>query len=113
MIRVSSALAGKSQAAGPVLVRDLNGSLWGMLSAGGVVRALGTLESHALALKVEAYRSGEDRNGGNGERDRTDLLMLMHRRRVRYLPVLENNRLVGLISERDLTKRGMGGGAVH
>jgi CBS domain-containing protein len=88
---------------GALIVRDQDGSLAGILSERDIVRALAEASVNALAHSVSAHmtRAVEScRESDSVE----DLMETMTHRRLRHLPVIENNRLCGIVSIGDVVK---------
>jgi CBS domain-containing protein len=88
---------------GAVVVRDRDGSVAGILSERDVVRAVA--EASVLALAQAVSRHMTRSVVTCCETDSVDDLMeLMTRRRFRHVPVLEDDKLAGIISIGDVVK---------
>jgi CBS domain-containing protein len=88
---------------GALIVRDRDGSLAGILSERDIVRAVAEASVNALAHSVSAHmtRAVEScRESDSVE----DLMETMTHRRLRHLPVIENDRLCGIVSIGDVVK---------
>lgn len=89
---------------GTLVVTDRWGALAGMLSERDVIHALARLG--AEALQCEAHELMTPDVTTCSPADRIDAVMaVMTAHRVRHLPVMENGRLVGLVSMGDLVKQ--------
>ncbi len=86
---------------GAVVVTDEAGDLLGIFSERDLIRAVGNEGRCALHLRVDDLmtRSVES---CTPEETCTDVAFTMNRRRIRHLPVLEDGRLIGMISVRDV-----------
>ena len=88
---------------GAVIVRDGNGELAGILSERDIVRAISRESVQALARAVSQYMTREVATCRESD-SVDDLMELMTRKRFRHVPVVENERLVGIISIGDVVK---------
>ena len=88
---------------GAVVVRERDGSLAGILSERDVVRALAEASVNALAQSVAAHMTRVIETCSESD-SIEDLMELMTRRRFRHVPVVENDRLAGIVSIGDLVK---------
>jgi CBS domain-containing protein len=88
---------------GAVVVRDRDGSVAGILSERDIVRAMADVSVNALAQSVSAYMTRTVYTCGETDTIE-DLMELMTHRRFRHVPVVENERLVGIISIGDVVK---------
>lgn len=88
---------------GAVVVRDRDGSLAGILSERDIVRAMADVSVNALAQSVSAYMTRTVYTCSEADTIE-DLMELMTHRRFRHVPVVENERLVGIISIGDVVK---------
>jgi len=84
-------------------VRDAAGGLAGIFSERDVVRALATRGESALGLKVSELMS-KDVSVCSESTALNELMTTMTERRIRHVPVVEEGRLVGLISIGDVVK---------
>jgi CBS domain-containing protein len=88
---------------GAVVVVDAKGVPVGVFSERDVVRALGMDGAAALDKPVEAYMSAPVHSCRMG--DTVDELMSqMTDRRIRHLPVIEDGKLIGIVSIGDVVK---------
>ncbi len=88
---------------GAVLVRDAGGSLLGILSERDIIRCLarrgaGSLEMTAAQLMTSQLHTVPPAT------ETGEVLSLMTANRIRHLPVLDGERLVGLVSIGDVVK---------
>jgi CBS domain-containing protein len=89
---------------GAVVIRGAGGRLAGILSERDIVRALAERGADALALPVGQVMTREVETCG--ENDSTASLMeRMTAGKFRHMPVVEQGRLVGLISIGDVVKQ--------
>ncbi len=89
---------------GSVLVRNDDGGIAGLLSEGDIVRGIAEQGAAALSMPVSALMTRDVAFAS--PRDTLDsVLAVMTERRLRHLPVLEQGRLVGLVSIGDVVKR--------
>jgi CBS domain-containing protein len=88
---------------GAVLVLDANGRPVGVLSERDVVRAIAQHGADALAMTVRERMSSPVQTCHPGDGiDRIMAFMTEHR--IRHLPVLEDGRLIGIVSIGDVVK---------
>ena len=88
---------------GAVVVRDAAGALAGILSERDVVRAVADESVAALARPVSAYMTRAVATCT--EQDTVqDLMEMMTLGRFRHVPVMENDRVTGMISIGDVVK---------
>jgi CBS domain-containing protein len=88
---------------GALVVRDRDGALAGILSERDIVRAVAEASVNALAHSVSAHMTRTlqtCREADNVE----DLIETMTHQRLRHLPVIENDRLCGIVSIGDVVK---------
>jgi CBS domain-containing protein len=92
---------------GAVLIKGADDAVLGILSERDIVRAVGRHGEAALKLTASALMS---RNVVNCSPDDTvaQAMAIMTARRFRHLPVMENGRLVGMISIGDVVKERIG-----
>jgi CBS domain-containing protein len=89
---------------GAVVVADAAGALAGVLSERDIVRAIAGEGPAALDRPVRDFMSKDVVTCT--EQDRVEALMsLMTGRRIRHLPVMRGNELVGIISIGDVVKQ--------
>jgi CBS domain-containing protein len=86
---------------GALVVVETDGALSGVLSERDVVHALARVGHDVLALPVSEVMSRQVITCTTEDR-LADLMETMTKRRVRHLPVVEEGRLVGLVSIGDL-----------
>lgn len=88
---------------GAVVVTARDGKLIGILSERDIVRRLTDSETRVLGLPVKSLMT--EKPVTCSPSDSIERLMtLMTRHRVRHLPVVEDNKLVGLVSIGDVVK---------
>ncbi|HEY5238601.1 MAG TPA: CBS domain-containing protein [Rhizomicrobium sp.] len=88
---------------GAVIVYGEDGSLAGILSERDLVRAVSEESVAALARPVSAYMTRAVMTCSEND-SIEDLMELMTHRRFRHVPVMESDRLVGIISIGDVVK---------
>ena len=88
---------------GAALVRDAAGALLGIVSERDIVRGMAEQGQGTTQLPVEKLMT-RDLVTVTPHTSVGEAMGLMTRRRVRHLPVLENGRLLGLVSIGDLVK---------
>ncbi|MGN6514325.1 MAG: CBS domain-containing protein [Rhizomicrobium sp.] len=92
-----------SKRIGAVVVRERDGSLAGMLSERDIVRALAQASVAALPQTVSKYMTRTVATCS--ETDSVDDLMeMMTRGRFRHIPVVDEDRLTGIVSIGDVVK---------
>jgi CBS domain-containing protein len=93
----------KERGIGALVVTGATAPLVGMFSERDVVRALATSGEQALEQKVADLMSG-DVVTCTSATDLNDLMTTMTERRFRHVPVVEDERLIGLVSIGDVVK---------
>ena len=88
---------------GALVVRDRDGALAGILSERDIVRALAEASVNALAHSVSAHMTRTVETCGETD-SIEDLMEVMTHRRLRHLPVLEEDQLRGIVSIGDVVK---------
>lgn len=88
---------------GAVIVSGEDGSLAGILSERDLVRAVSEESVAALARPVSAYMTRTVMTCSESD-SIEDLMEMMTHQRFRHVPVMENDRLVGIISIGDVVK---------
>ena len=89
---------------GSVLVRNEDGGIAGILSERDIVRGIAEQGAASLSLPVSALMT-RDVVFASPADTLDSVLAVMTERRFRHLPVLDQGRLVGLISIGDVVKR--------
>lgn len=89
---------------GAVVVRDADGHVAGILSERDIVRGIAESGAACLGLKVADLMTREVVSCRPDD-SIDDIMALMTERRIRHLPVMEDGRLVGVISIGDVVKR--------
>lgn len=89
---------------GAVVVRDTDGHVAGILSERDIVRGIAESGAACLGLKVADLMTREVVSCRPDD-SIDDIMALMTERRIRHLPVMEDGRLVGVISIGDVVKR--------
>lgn len=88
---------------GALVVRDRKGRIVGMLSERDVVVALATHGAAAMALPIGDAMTPEVITCRPGDAVR-DIMAVITVKRIRHIPVVEGDRLLGLVSIGDLLK---------
>jgi CBS domain-containing protein len=88
---------------GAALVRSADGRVVGVVSERDIVRGLAKHGKELLAMPVERLMTRDVVFCAPGDAIH-DVMQLMTERRFRHLPVLDNGRLVGLVSIGDVVK---------
>ena len=88
---------------GAALVRDAAGALLGIISERDIVRGMASQGQGTTQLPAEKLMT-RDLVTVTPQTRVTEAMELITQRRIRPLPVLENGRLVGLVSIGDLVK---------
>jgi CBS domain-containing protein len=88
---------------GALVVRGSDGSLAGILSERDIVRALAEASVNALAHTVSAHMTRAIETCTESD-SIDDLMEIMTHRRLRHLPVVENESLRGIVSIGDVVK---------
>ena len=88
---------------GALVVRDRDGGLAGILSERDIVRALAEASVNALAQSVSAHMTRAVETCSESD-SIEDLMEVMTHRRLRHLPVLEEEHLRGIVSIGDVVK---------
>jgi CBS domain-containing protein len=93
-----------SRGVGAVVVSDASHAVLGILSERDIVRAIGAGSSSVLEEPVSRYMTAKVTTvNENASIDR--VMELMTAGRFRHLPVVEDGRLVGIVSIGDVVKR--------
>lgn len=89
---------------GAIVITGENGAVVGILSERDIVRRLGSGQAAALSLPIAECMS---RGVVTCTRDTSvaDVMERMTRRRIRHMPVVEGETMVGIISIGDVVKR--------
>lgn len=88
---------------GALVVRDRRGAVAGIMSERDIVRGLARHGAAALELHVEDIMTREVVTCRPGDTVR-DIMSLITIRRVRHVPVMDGDRLVGIVSIGDIVK---------
>jgi len=88
---------------GALLVMGPEGQILGILSERDIVRGIAEQGAAVLARPVRVLMTGEVLRCARGDTV-ADIMTLMTARRIRHLPVVENGRLVGVVSIGDVVK---------
>ena len=89
---------------GALVVTEDDGRIVGILSERDIVRRLGDGQAAALALPIADCMS-RDVFTCTRETPISEVMEQMTRRRIRHMPVVENGRMVGIVSIGDVVKR--------
>lgn len=92
-----------SKRIGALVVRDSDGMLAGILSERDIVRALASASVNALPQAVGRYMTRAVATCCETD-SIDDLMELMTRGRFRHIPVVEDDRLTGIVSIGDVVK---------
>ena len=93
----------KERGIGALVVTGANPPLVGILSERDVVRALATNGEAALRMKVSDLMSKEV-SVCTADSELTTVMVTMTERRFRHVPVIDGDRLIGIISIGDVVK---------
>ena len=93
----------KDQRIGAVLVLEDDGTIDGVLSERDIVRGLATQGAAVLSAEAKTLMTRDVITCGVNV-DLRDAMALMTKHRIRHLPIVEDNKLIGLISIGDLVK---------
>ena len=88
---------------GALLVRDDAGAIKGILSERDIVGALARAGASCLERAVGDYMTREVVNCSSADPIK-DIMTAMTEKRIRHLPVIDDNRLAGIISIGDVVK---------
>jgi len=88
---------------GAVVVADATGHVLGILSERDIVRAIGAAGSDALTEAVSQHMTPNPTTVGE-DTAIDELMQVMTTGRFRHLPVIEGERLVGIVSIGDIVK---------
>ena len=88
---------------GAFVVADRVGRMVGIISERDIIRAIATNGPECLSCKAEDFMTRDVISASPVESVEA-MLDRMTDRRIRHLPVMENNRLIGIISIGDLVK---------
>lgn len=92
-----------SKKIGAVVVKDARGRIIGIISERDIVRGVAKDGEKALEMKVADLMTS-DLVSCKQEDDLMEVMALMTNRRVRHLPVVEDDKLKGILSIRDVIK---------
>lgn len=87
---------------GALLVQE-NGDLTGIITERDILHALDEHAADILDKKVSELMTS-DVFTGSPEDDLSYVMTLMHKQRFRHMPVIENGKLAGLVSSKDVMK---------
>lgn len=93
----------KDQRIGAVLVLEDDGTIDGVLSERDIVRGLATQGARVLDAEAKTLMTRDVISCGVSV-DLRDAMALMTKHRIRHLPIVEDDKLIGLISIGDLVK---------
>ena len=88
---------------GALVVTDENGALVGIVSERDIVRGLAEQGAAFLDCPIDSCMASPVETCAPGDSDR-EILALMTDRRFRHLPVVEDGRLIGIVSIGDVVK---------
>jgi CBS domain-containing protein len=88
---------------GSLVVVDKNDKILGIVAPNDVLRAVHSNPESIAAMTVSEVMT-EDLIVGMPEDDVDNLMAIMTRNRIRHIPIIENGRLVGLVSIGDAVK---------
>jgi CBS domain-containing protein len=88
---------------GAIVIIDEAGAIEGILSERDIVRLIAKEGADALAREAGSIMSRSVKTCREGDSEK-DLMRLMTENRIRHLPVVHNNRLIGMVSIGDVVK---------
>jgi len=88
---------------GAIVIADATGRVLGILSERDIVRAIGARGTETLSEPVSKHMTADPTVVGE-DADIDELMQLMTAGRFRHLPVVEGERLVGIVSIGDIVK---------
>jgi CBS domain-containing protein len=88
---------------GSLVVRDRSGRLAGIITERDIVRGLADKGAASLSYRIEDMMTREVKTCKTTD-SLKDVMELMHKRRMRHVPVVENGELLGMISSNDVIK---------
>jgi CBS domain-containing protein len=88
---------------GAIVITTEAGSIAGIVSERDVVRAIATSGASVLSQPVSTVMSTKVKTCKEGDTE-ADLMSLMTANRIRHLPVVKNDKIVGMISIGDVVK---------
>lgn len=87
---------------GALLVQE-NGNLAGIITERDILHALDEHAARILDKKVGDLMTSDVFTGSPGD-DLSYVMTLMHKQRFRHMPVIDDDKLVGLVSSKDVMK---------
>ncbi|MEI8393816.1 MAG: CBS domain-containing protein [Rhodospirillaceae bacterium] len=88
---------------GALIVTGAGGTMVGIMSERDIIRVVGEMGANSLLLKVQDIMTRNVRTC-RPEDSLDSLMQLMSKHRIRHIPILDGEKLVGLISQTDLIK---------
>ena len=89
---------------GALVVVDAKDAVCGIISERDIIRVVSDHGGKALHLRVEDVMTRAVQTCGPGETVQ-NVMHIMHKQRFRHLPVVEDGKLCGLISQTDIIKQ--------
>jgi CBS domain-containing protein len=88
---------------GAVVIADVRGKPLGIASERDIIRALSQQGAGALDQQVQSIMTSNIKTCSRTDSE-TEIMRMMTEHRIRHLPVVENDRLVGIVSIGDVVK---------
>jgi CBS domain-containing protein len=92
----------RASSIGALVIRDASYAVVGMFCERDLVSAIAERGASGLAIKVSHFVASRPLVSCNSHDSLAHVGHLMSRHQVRYVPVIDNGRLVGVISMRDV-----------
>jgi CBS domain-containing protein len=89
---------------GALVVVDAGGKMAGILSERDIIRIVGDLGGKGLSLRVEDIMTRTVRTCKSSD-SVEDMMQIMAKFRIRHVPVVDDGKLIGLVSQTDLIKQ--------
>lgn len=88
---------------GALVVADKAGAMVGIVSERDIIRIVGDMGAKGLGLRVEDVMTRSVRTTKSGD-TLDELMTLMSKFRIRHAPVVDDGKLIGVVSQTDLIK---------
>jgi CBS domain-containing protein len=89
---------------GALLVVDAKGTMVGIMSERDIIRIVGDLGGKGLSLQVQDIMTRSIRTCKSSD-SVEDMMEMMAKFRIRHVPVVDDGKLIGLVSQTDLIKQ--------
>ena len=89
---------------GALLVVDAKGAMVGIMSERDIIRIVGDLGGKGLSLQVQDIMTRSVRTCKSSD-SVEDMMEMMAKFRIRHVPVVDDGKLIGLVSQTDLIKQ--------